>query len=37
MADYVGAFDKPEEGWSSSAARTIEIFLKSEGTINNSQ
>ena len=36
-SDYVGGSDKPPEGWSSSAARTIAAYIKSRGTINNSQ
>jgi len=36
-ADYVGGSDQPPEGWSSSAARTIALYIQSRGTINNSQ
>ncbi len=37
MADYVGASDKTPEGWTSSAARTIELYIRSHGMINDSQ
>ncbi len=36
-ADYVGGSDEPPAGWSSSAARTIALYIQSRGTINNSQ
>jgi hypothetical protein len=36
-ADYIGGSDKPPAGWSSSAARTIEEYVRSRCTINNSQ
>jgi hypothetical protein len=36
-ADYVGGADKPPAGWSSSAARAIEEYVRSRCTINNSQ
>jgi hypothetical protein len=36
-ADYVGGSDNPPTGWSSSANRTIARFIRSRGTINNSQ
>lgn len=37
MADYAGASDKPPEGWTSSAAEAIELYIQSRGTVNNSQ
>ncbi|WP_157362017.1 hypothetical protein [Haloechinothrix halophila] len=37
MADHAGASDKPPEGWTSSAARTIELYVQSRGTVNDSQ
>jgi hypothetical protein len=36
-ADYIGGSDRPPEGWSSSAAQAIALFIQSRGTINNSQ
>jgi len=36
-ASYVGGADEPDGGWSSSAAQSIERFLRSRGTVNNSQ
>ncbi|PXY17577.1 hypothetical protein BAY60_34245 [Prauserella muralis] len=36
-ADYIGGSDQPPPGWSSSAARTIALYIQSRGTINNSQ
>lgn len=36
-ADYVGGSDQPPAGWSSSAARTIALYIQSRGTVNNSQ
>lgn len=36
-AGYVGASDSHDAGWSSSAAQSIELFLRSRGTINDSQ
>jgi hypothetical protein len=36
-ADYIGGSDKPLGGWSSSAAQTIALYIRSRGTINNSQ
>jgi len=37
MAGYVGASDRTESGWASSAAPAIELFLTSHGTVNASQ
>lgn len=37
MAGYVGARDKPGEGWVSSAAPAIDLFLMSRGGVNTSQ
>ncbi|QWF85614.1 hypothetical protein [Amycolatopsis sp. CA-230715] len=36
-ADYVGGADTPPEGWTSSAARSVEELIRSRGTVNNSQ
>jgi hypothetical protein len=37
MAGYVGAHDRTADGWVSSAAPAVEEFVKSRGTINQSQ
>jgi hypothetical protein len=36
-ADYIGGSDQPLGGWSSSAARTVALYIRSRGTVNNSQ
>jgi len=36
-ADYVGASDQPLTGWTSSAARAIDLYIRSHGTFNKSQ
>jgi hypothetical protein len=36
-ADYVGGSDQPPAGWSSSAARAVDAYIKSQGKINESQ
>jgi len=37
LASYAGASDKPAGGWSSSAAHAVEVFIRSHGTVNDSQ